>query len=121
MDVFIQSRHDGFRRCGEVHTREGRIFPAGHFTDEQLEQLNDDPEITMLAGVSEEMPDLELENGGGNTLSDLARAAGQAVADGKTIGSGAPAVEAMEEILGYSITSEQRDEGWAEWQAGSNA
>ena len=58
MAVFIQSRHDGFRRCGEVHTRAGRSFPEGHFTDEQLEQLNADPEITMVAGT---VGELELE------------------------------------------------------------
>ena len=121
MALFIQSRTDGFRRCGVAHSAKGKAYPDDFFSPDQIEILNNDPDITMVAGVEEGVPDLELEDGGGDKLSDLAQAAGQAVEAGKTIGSGAPAVEAMEEILGYSITSEQRDAGWDEWQAGNKA
>ena len=104
MTIFIQSHRDGFRRCGEVHTRKGREFADDHFTEEQLGQLNADPEITMVAGVVDE---------------DMAAAAGQAIEDGNTISSGAPSVEAIEDILGCSITSEQRDAAWATWKKGN--
>lgn len=125
MKVFVKSHTDGFRRCGVAHTREGREFPDGFFSEEQLMQLNDDPEITMVAGVvddeagidqieGDKIKDMEEPN-----LADLAAAAGQAIEDGNTIASGAPSVEAMEEILGYSITSEQRAVAWAAWKNGN--
>lgn len=110
MKVFVKSRTDGFRRCGVAHTREGREFPDGFFSEEQLMQLNEDPEITMGPVLDDtEEPNLE----------DLAEAAGKAIEDGNTIASGAPSVEAMEEILGYSITSEQRAVAWAAWKNGN--
>nr|WP_319491808.1 HI1506-related protein [uncultured Desulfobacter sp.] len=135
MTIFIQSRNDGFRRCGEVHTRQGREFADDHFTEEQFKQLNDDPEITMVAGVVDEdmtqtetatetqedeavLKDQTLDTDT-PTLADMAAAAGKAIEDGNTISSGAPSVEAMEDILGCSISSEQRDAAWTAWQAGN--
>jgi len=133
MTTFIQSRRDGFRRCGEVHTRKGREFADDHFTEEQLEQLDADPEITMVAGVVDEdkiqsetetqEDDAAQEDQTKDTdappLTDMAAAAGQAIEDGNTISSGAPSVGAMEAILGFSITSEQRDAAWAIWKNGN--
>lgn len=133
MTIFIQSHRDGFRRCGEVHTRKGREFADDHFTEEQLGQLNADPEITMVAGVVDEdktqsgtktqEDDAAQKDQAKDTdappLADMAAAAGQAIEDGNTIGSGAPSVEAMEDILGCSITSEQRDAAWVAWKNGN--
>lgn len=125
MKVFVKSHTDGFRRCGVAHTREGREFPDGFFSEEQLMQLEADPEITMGpvlddddAGFDQiegdQIKDMEVPN-----LADLAAAAGKAIEDGNTIGSGAPSVEAMVDILGYSITSEQRDAAWAACKEGN--
>ena len=118
MKVFIKSFKDGFRRCGEAHTRQGREFPDGHFTREQLAQLNADPCISMVAGI----PDDEAEHAGtkSSAIAELAAAAGKAVEDGNTVGSGAPTVEAMADILGYGITADQRDAAWAAWKAEHN-
>ncbi len=140
--VIIKSKTDGFRRCGVAHSAEGRKFPDGFFTDEQLEQLEADPEISVT--LEEAVPaKLELDNGNGDEpaddaaaetdeaaegaeaaavepeaeeMSDLAAAAGKAIEAGNTIGSGAPSVEAMEDILGRSITAAERDAAWKEWQ-----
>jgi len=49
--VKIVSKKDGFRRCGQEHTGL-KLWPAGTFTDAQLEQLKRDPML-----VVEELPD----------------------------------------------------------------
>ena len=38
---------DGFRRAGVRHTPEPQEFPNDTFTDEQLEQLQNDPELVV--------------------------------------------------------------------------
>lgn len=43
--ILIKSKTDGFRRCGEVHTVSGRKFPQGHFTDDELAYMENDPEL----------------------------------------------------------------------------
>lgn len=118
MKIFVQSKRDGYWRAGVQHLAKGKTFPDGTFTEEQLNALRDDPEITMVAGEVEDEPKLELESAPG--LSDLAKAAGKAIEDGNTIHNGAPTVEAMADILGCSVTAEQRDAAWAEWKAENN-
>ena len=44
--------------------------------------------------------------------AELVKAAKQAIADDKTIGSGAPDIKAMEEILGRNVTAAERDQAW---------
>lgn len=47
----IVSRKPGFRRAGVEHPERAE-YPAGHFTDEQLEQLKAEPMLTVI-----EVPD----------------------------------------------------------------
>lgn len=54
MAVFVQSKTEGFRRCGVPHSAKGKEFPDGFFTGDQLVELNNDPEIIMVAGVEDE-------------------------------------------------------------------
>ncbi len=48
--IFIQSKKDGFRRCGVAHSAAGKEFEDDFFTKEQLEELAADPDIIMVAG-----------------------------------------------------------------------
>ena len=120
--IFIQSRHDGFRRCGVAHTVKGREFPDDYFTGAQLKQLNEDPEITMVAGVDdgatmEDKHQIRVPGFGDAAWEKaLSLAVCVAVDEGSTTSSGAPTVDAMEEILGENITSAQRDQAWRNWQ-----
>jgi len=41
--VIITSKQDGFRRCGVAHPSGPAEYPNGTFTDEQLQQLQDEP------------------------------------------------------------------------------
>jgi hypothetical protein len=43
--IFIQSKTDGFRRCGEAHSTAGRQFSDERFTDEELAEMEADPEL----------------------------------------------------------------------------
>ena len=115
--IFIQSKRDGFRRCGVAHLSKGKEFEDDFFTEEQLEILNNDPQIVMVAGVdiagsdkksgsSKKGPDKEIE------LQALIDAGKKAIEDGNVIGSGAPAVEAMSDILKTDINAAQRDIAW---------
>ncbi len=48
--IFIQSKKDGFRRCGVAHSAAGKEFDDDFFTKKQLEELAADPDIIMVAG-----------------------------------------------------------------------
>ncbi|BFR47441.1 hypothetical protein RVX_R27230 [Nitratidesulfovibrio sp. HK-II] len=52
--IRITSKRDGFRRAGMAHSGT-RDYPAGTFTDEQLEALTGDP---MLVVDEVDVPDL---------------------------------------------------------------
>ncbi len=108
--LFIQSKTDGFRRCGVVHSSKGKEFPDDQFTEEELEILNNDPDIIMVAGDPDGSGNKPPE---GPSLEDLVDAGKKAIEDGKTIGSGAPDVAAMTAILKQQVTAAQRDEAWA--------
>jgi hypothetical protein len=43
MPVTIRSKQDGFRRCGIAHSKDLVEYKDGHFSDEELEILQDDP------------------------------------------------------------------------------
>jgi len=105
MPVFIKSSIDGFRRCGVAHTREGKEFPDGFFTKEQIRSMDDDPDIMIIAGV----PD---DDDQGLVDQELIDAANKAIEDGNTTGSGKPLVEAMEDVLNVNVTADMRDRAW---------
>ena len=146
MPIFVQSRAEGYWRGGQQHSSDGKEFPDGTFSAKQLEALNEDPDIMMVAETAEELPggiqtepveeiekesvepevaqadanppeDTQPDGEDGDLGAALIDAAGQAIEDGNTIGSGAPSVEAMEDILGYDITAAQRDLAWEAWKA----
>jgi len=50
-------------------------------------------------------------------IAELVKAAKQAIADGNTIGSGAPDIKAMEAILGVDVSAEGRNQAWEAIQA----
>ena len=123
MTVFIKSRTHGFRRCGVAHSAEGREFPDDFFSEDQIKILNDDPDIIVIAGVPED-DGSEKDSGKGGQDTDppldpqgLIDAAKKAIKAGNTIKSGAPSVEAMEDILGRKLTMEDRNQAWMAIQA----
>ena len=48
MPVFIQSRKDGFRRCGVAHSAERTEYPDGHWSDADLAILKAEPQLMVV-------------------------------------------------------------------------
>lgn len=125
--IQIVSKKDGFRRAGVAHPGTPTNYPDDHFDEAQLKALKDEPMLVVSllpdlpeADSDDDEDDATHAQDAGPTMEAMAAAAGKAIADGKTIGSGAPAVDAMEEILGVNISSEERDAAWAAWKAGNS-
>lgn len=132
--IHVRAMRNGYRRGGVAHTQDGKTYPADFFTDEQLQQLNDDPmivvepvavEIKTHPGTGEKMTGVKALADGDNVLdpefTKLKDAARKAMEDGNTIGSGAPSIGAMEDILGADVTTAQRDAAWAALKEEDNA
>ena len=45
--IVIQSKRDGFRRCGIAHSKEPVEYPDGHFNSEKLSVLKNEPMLTV--------------------------------------------------------------------------
>ncbi|PLX49121.1 MAG: hypothetical protein C0613_08340 [Desulfobulbaceae bacterium] len=56
--ITIQSKREGFRRCGVAHSKTRTEYEDGYWSDEDLQRLKDEP-MLVVAEVS--------EGGGGNT------------------------------------------------------
>jgi len=69
--IRIRSHVVGFRRAGVAHEAD-RIWPAGHFTPEQLEILKGEPTLTVI-----EMPPVEPEAPAGAQLNSEDRPAAE--------------------------------------------
>jgi hypothetical protein len=136
MSIFIKAKTDGFRRCGVAHSSEGREFPDGHFSEEELQILQDEPEILVVAGMPED-DDPGPTAGTATDTSPTKKAEPEppkpdpghaammlavciAIEDGNTTKSGAPEVDAMEEILGENISAADRDAVWDAWKKENN-
>lgn len=135
MKIRTRAYQDGFRRAGVAHSTEWQTWPADRFSSEQVEQLHEEPGLMMeiivepgdhpqeilgdelpelaedQAPTDGEQPEAEAE-AEPDQASDIVAAARQAVAEGQTIASGAPSVDALQEILGRDVTSAERDEAW---------
>jgi hypothetical protein len=46
--IQISAKQEGFRRCGMAHPSQPTEYPAGHFTEEQIEILKDEPMLTVV-------------------------------------------------------------------------
>ena len=98
--IRIRSKYHNFRRCGLPHPKEAREYPGDRFSEQELKILNAEPVL-----IVEIIPD-EPEPA---SPDDLIAAAEEAIEAGQVTKDGKPLVEAMEEILGYDITAEDRD------------
>ena len=45
--IKVRALHEGFRRGGVAHSTTAKEYPDGFFTDEQLKQLGEDPNIVI--------------------------------------------------------------------------
>ena len=48
MPVFVQSRKEGFRRCGVAHSAERTEYPDDHWTAEQLAELKAEKQLMVV-------------------------------------------------------------------------
>lgn len=48
MPIQITARRDGFRRCGMAHSEKTQTYPDGHFTAEQLKELEGEPQLIVV-------------------------------------------------------------------------
>ena len=124
MKIRTRAYDEGFRRGGVAHSKEWKEWSGEMFSNEQIEAMHEEPRLLMEiieehkgeVVVDNELP--ELAETAVTLLADLSSedqlvaAALQAMAEGNTIGSGKPAVDAMEATLGRSVTAEERDEAW---------
>ena len=100
---------DGFWRAARQWSEEPTIVPLDELTDDQVLLLEGDAAITITdAGAP-----------GDGRLQSIIEAI-----DGleqhhpeKWTTTGAPQVKALEEVLGFGITSAERDAAWAEYRA----
>ncbi len=142
MSVVIRSSKDGFRRCGEAHSKNLVTWPDDRFSQKELELLLDEPKLSVTitqkakAPATKEKPIEKNSNNslsgpekslpastdvGSNQASDMApkvlEAVRRAITDGNTIKSGAPDIKAMEQILGRNVDAVERDQAWEIIQA----
>jgi hypothetical protein len=142
MSVVIRSSKDGFRRCGEAHSKNPTTWPDDRFSEKELELLLDEPKLSVTitqeakAPATKEKPIEKNSNNslsgpekslpaatdvGSNQTSDMApevlEAVRRAITDGNTIKSGAPDLKAMEQILGRDVDAAERDQAWELVQA----
>lgn len=136
--IQIVSKKDGFRRGGVAHPGKPKDYPDDFFSKDQLEaiekepmlfvtHLPDSPKIEALekkepvsginTGTEKESDSAKDQTGKNPDLQALINAGKQAIEAGGTIQSGAPSVEAMEDILGRKITMEDRNQAWMAIQA----
>lgn len=131
----ISAHRDGFRRAGRAWDRQAAIVAAGDLTDEQLEQLRGDPNITITPCAPEGVPaagaaapvssgDLDAVLRGmavADFRMHLIRAAMRTLDPGNPdhfTKSGPPEVAALREVTGLSsISAAERDDCWEREQA----
>ncbi|MDE0718559.1 MAG: hypothetical protein OXH64_11540 [Rhodospirillaceae bacterium] len=108
--VTVTARQASRWRCGTEFTGTPQAFPAGHWSEEELERLRGDDLLVVAEGGA------ALEETGSDRDSAIARAA-HAMETGKDpdawTKNGAPQVAALEAVLGFGITAAERDAAWA--------
>ncbi|MBN2060706.1 MAG: hypothetical protein JW882_09860 [Deltaproteobacteria bacterium] len=110
MTIRISSKRENFRRCGMPHPKAPVEYPDDRFTEEDLEILKSEPMLTV-----EIIEDKGRKSSGND--EEIIEAAKKAAEAGEVTGSGKPKVEAIEAILGRSITASDRDSAWDKIQA----
>ncbi|MCP3942484.1 MAG: hypothetical protein GY710_13490 [Desulfobacteraceae bacterium] len=135
--IKIRSSQEGFRRCGEFHSKNFVTWPGERFNEKELELLLAEPKLSVIItqGVNQS-PTKEnvIEKTSNNSLpeseksasvdkdsvssqppdmaQEILEAARRAIADGNTIKSGAPDIKAMEQILDRNVDAAERDQAW---------
>lgn len=74
MGVRIKAVVDGFRRGGIAHRAKGTYYPTGYFTDDQLEQFRQEPNLLVADVVGNDLPsgqDDQLIQELGETIAQL--------------------------------------------------
>ncbi len=108
MPVVIRSTTEGFRRCGEAHSKNPVTWPDDHFSEDELEILMAEPKLSVTITPAETVP----ENEKPELDPSIIAAARKAIENEDTITSGAPDIKAMEAILKGDVTKDQRDQAF---------
>lgn len=103
--IIIQSKQEGFRRCEVAHSKTATEYEDDHWSDEELERLQDEPMLVVqhvdgMSSLSEE-EELQAVIGGLDVMDATLWTDG-----------GKPQVKAIEAVLGRQISAADRDEAW---------
>ncbi|WP_095157182.1 HI1506-related protein [Pseudomonas sp. Irchel 3E13] len=74
MGVHIKAVVDGFRRGGIAHSAKGTYYPTGYFTEDQLEQFRQEPNLLVTEVAVNDLPsgqDDQLIQELGGTIAQL--------------------------------------------------
>ena len=82
--IRVIAKRAGRRRCGLRHSEEPTFYPAGHFTEGQLQQLKDD-KLLVVDEMEIDEDRLAPRSGAGGEGGDATEAAGDR-RGGKTAG-----------------------------------
>lgn len=119
--------HNGYRRAGVSLVKGTQTIPADTLTETQLAQLKADPRIKVAVpsegNSSGENGDQSKLVGSGSvpaTLIEAIELLDPANVDHFT-GGGKPQIDALEKLLGRSVTAVERDEAWETFLAEQEA
>ncbi len=111
--------HSGYRRAGLVFDQGKNELSADKVTSAQLAQINADARLSIIedSPVTDSASSGTVE-GGDNSLSliDAIKQLDPDNTDHFTSG-GKPQVDALEKLMGKSVSAAERDAAWAELQA----
>lgn len=106
--IRITSNQEGFRRGGVAHSTKGKVWPLEFFKKKELEQIK--KESKLAVEIFEEDDDAANEDA--DRLGAIVAAIKQLDPKKDYTSSNIPKVDAIQEILGYDITAEERNEAW---------
>ena len=101
MFITITSKRDGFRRCGMAHPATPTTHDADTFTDEQLQELKDEPMLVVAEGEESEGNKPE----GEDLTAAIVAVIQNLDKDNDFTSSGTPKVKSIEQALGYDVTA----------------
>lgn len=127
-DIVVKNfAHSGYRRAGVALERGENHFKAGDFTTSQLAMLQADKRLSVSLS-NEQVQESTSSDGEEQRMADGELSADltllNAIAqldpnnDEHYTKSGKPQTEALEALVDRSITAAERDQAWADYQAG---
>ena len=115
----ITATHDGYRRAGRPWSRTPTDVEADTFSEDELKALRADPRITVLAlaDTDKAKPAPKVKRQRLAAIKDAIRRLTdmdpEKTKEGVWRTNGRPEVKALEVVLGWDLTAQERDEAWA--------